>query len=329
MIMRTRLFLLLAWTAWWFSANAAGERYDILVAQDGSGDFTSVQEAILSVRAEMQTRKTIYIKNGVYREKVVVPTWAMNVTLKGESRDGVIIRWSDHANMPWAETGKKMGTFRTYTLLVQGHGFTAENLTIENDAPELGQAVALHVEGDRASFINCRIIGNQDTIYAGSEKSRQYYENCYIEGTTDYVFGAATAWFEGCTLHCKKNSYITAPSTPQYKEYGFFFHRCRVESNAEITKVYLGRPWRPYGMSVWIDCELNGCVRPEGWDNWRNPDNEKTARFAEYGSRGEGAQSNKRVTWAETASLKKARKYSIERVLGAGDHWNPSVRKQK
>lgn len=305
------------------------EKYDIIVSQDGTGDFRTIQEAIFSVRAEMQERKTIYIKNGVYREKVVVPTWAMNVTLKGESRDGVIIRWSDHANMPWAETGKKMGTFRTYTLLVQGHGFTAENLTIENDAPELGQAVALHVEGDRASFINCRIIGNQDTIYAGSEKSRQYYENCYIEGTTDYVFGAATAWFENCTLHCKKNSYITAPSTPIYKDYGFIFHHCTVESNHEITKVFLGRPWRPYGMSVWIDCQLGSCIREEGWNNWRNPDNEKTARFAEYGSRGEGAKVEGRVKWAKTGSKKEGKKFTIEKVLGGCDHWNPTADNRK
>ena len=193
-----KLFLLcfLSFSLLAFAAQEESKpAYDLVVAQDGSGDFTSIQEAIHSLRAVMTERKIVFIKKGVYREKIVVPTYCTNITLLGEDRDNTIIRWSDHANMPIPGTEVKMGTFRTYTLLVQGHGFRAQNLTIENDAPQLGQAVALHVEGDKASFINCRILGNQDTIFAGSETSRQYYRDCYIEGTTDFIFGSSTAYF--------------------------------------------------------------------------------------------------------------------------------------
>ncbi len=301
---------------------SAGAFDTIVVAKDGSGHFNNIQEAVWSVRAEMTHRRVIFVKKGVYKEKVVVPTWCMNVSLVGEDRDSTILTWNDHANIVrtlQAEVRsdlapRKITTFETYTLLVQGHGFQAENLTIENNAPEHGQAVALHVEGDKATFINCRILGNQDTIYAGSETSRQYYKNCYIEGTTDFIFGAATCFFDKCVIHSKKNSYITAPSTPKYKSYGFVFKDCTLTAATGIQKVYLGRPWRPYGASVWIDCTMGSHILPKGWDNWRNADNEKTARFVEINSKGAGANNNARVQWAKTKG--KRANYSKEKVLG-------------
>lgn len=298
-----------------FSQEETKVKYDILVAKDGSGDFQSIQEAILSVRGMMTERKVIFIKNGIYQEKIVVPTHCLNVTIIGEDREKTIIRWSDHANMFIPGTEKKMGTFRTYTLLVQGHGFRAENLTIENDAPQLGQAVALHVEGDKAEFINCRILGNQDTIYAGSETSRQYYYNCYIEGTTDFIFGPATVFFELCEIHSKKNSYITAPSTPEYKKYGFVFYKCKLTTAPNIEKVYLGRPWRPYGQSVFVYCEIGKHILPAGWDNWRNPENEKTARFIEIGNTGDGAGVTERVAWSKQLKASAAKEFSKKEVL--------------
>lgn len=295
-----------------FTCLTAIAKNDITVAQDGSGDFTSIQEAILSVRAEMGHRTNIHVKKGVYKEKIVVPTWCINVSLIGEDRDSTIIEWNDHANMQI--DGKKMGTFRTYTIKVQGHGFRAENLTIANNAPLLGQAVALHVEGDQAVFVNCRIIGNQDTIYAGSATSRQLYDKCEIEGTTDFIFGPATCFFDKCVIRSKKNSYITAPSTPEDKKYGLVFNECKLIAADGIHKVYLGRPWRPYGASAFINCEMDSHICPEGWDNWRNAENEKTARFIEIGSKGSGANDKARVKWAKTSG--KAKDYTRKKVIG-------------
>ncbi len=323
--MKRRLMLMMC--ACFFIISAyAGElktEYDVIVANDGSGDFTTVQEAVFSLRGMMAERKTIFIKNGVYHEKVVIPTWTLNVSLIGESRDSTIITWSDHANMSIAGTDKKMGTFRTYTLLVQGHGIKLENLTIQNNAPELGQAVALHVEGDKAEFINCNILGFQDTIFAGSETSRQFYYKCYIDGTTDFIFGPSTAYFLECEIHCKKNSYITAPSTPKNKEFGLIFNKCIVTADSSISKVYLGRPWRPYGNTVFINCELGSFIRAEGWHNWRNSENEKTARFIECNNTGDGAWQVGRVAWANNLDKSKLQDYTIEKVLGACDNWNP------
>jgi pectinesterase len=179
----------------------------IVVAADGSGDFTSVQEAVNSIRAYMSDTTFMFIRNGIYREKVVIPSWVTNLFMKGESPENTIITWNDHANL------RNMGTFRTYTIWVQGAGFTAEDITFENNAEQLGQAVAVHVDGDRAVFRRCRLLGNQGTLLTANQESRQYYDEFYIEGTTDFIFGPATAWFEKCHIHSKKNSYITAAST--------------------------------------------------------------------------------------------------------------------
>ena len=194
---------------------ASAQAQDIIVARDGSGDFTTIQEAIMSVRDyRPEGRTVIYIKNGVYPEKVVCPTWKTNITLLGQNRDSVVITNADHANI------NKMGTFRTYTLKAEGIGFEMENVTVVNDASQLGQAVALHVEADRARFRNCRFLGNQDTVFNGNERSTQYFEDCYIEGTVDFIFGPATVWMERCQIHSKRNSYVTAASTPPDRPYG-------------------------------------------------------------------------------------------------------------
>ena len=152
----------------------------LVVARDGTGDYRNIQEAVEAVRAFMDYTVTIFIKNGVYKEKLVIPSWVKNVQLVGESAEKTIITYDDHANI------NKMGTFRTYTVKVEGNDITFKDLTIENNAAPLGQAVALHTEGDRLMFVNCRFLGNQDTIYTGSERTRLLFTNCYIEGTTDF-----------------------------------------------------------------------------------------------------------------------------------------------
>lgn len=233
----------------------------------------------------------------------------------GEDPQNTIITYADHANM------NHMGTFRTYTLKVEGNHITFRNITIENNAPRLGQAVALHTEGDCLRFINCRFLGNQDTVYTGIGGTRLYFENCYIEGTTDFIFGPATAWFEGCTIYSKANSYITAASTPKDIKYGYVFNRCKLTAAEGIDKVYLGRPWRPYAYTVFMNCELGKHIVGAGWDNWRNVENEKTARYAEYENSGEGACIDTRVKWAKQLSRKEAERITISDCYNLSSSW--------
>ena len=175
-------------------------------------------------------------------------------------------------------------TFHTATLLVQGDAVRLENLTIKNTAGPVGQAVALSVEADRCSLENCRLIGCQDTLYCDGANARQHYENCYIEGTTDFIFGGATALFENCTIHSKADSYVTAASTPQGRAYGFVFLKCKLTASDGVKKVYLGRPWRSYAKTIFVQCELGAHIRPEGWNNWNSAEKEQTVFYAEGGT---------------------------------------------
>lgn len=292
------------------SLSAATQWKDtIVVARDGTGDYRTLTEAMEGIRAFMDYKVTVFVKKGVYKEKVVVPSWLQNVDFIGENAENTIITYDDHANID------KMGTFRTYTVKVEGNGITFRNLTIENNAAQLGQAVALHTEGDCLMFINCRFLGNQDTVYTGLKGTRLCFRDCYIEGTTDFIFGPSTALFEDCTIHSKRNSYITAASTPADIEVGYVFRNCKLTAAPGVDKVYLGRPWRPYAATVFIDCEMGGHICPAGWDNWRNPENEKTARYAEYGSRGVGAVMNGRAKWAKQLTKKEAAKYDDKKYI--------------
>ena len=287
----------------------------LVVAQDGTGDYTTIAEALEAVRAFMDFDVKIYIKKGIYKEKLVVPSWVQHIELIGEDVQNTIITHADHANM------NHMGTFRTYTVKVEGNYITFRNITIENNAPRLGQAVALHTEGDCLRFINCRFLGNQDTVYTGGEGTRLYFENCYIEGTTDFIFGPSTAWFEGCTIHSKANSYITAASTPKDIEYGYIFNKCKLTATAGVNKVYLGRPWRPYAYTIFMNCELGKHIVGAGWDNWRDAKNEKTARYAEYHNSGEGAKADNRVKWAKQLSDKEAEKITTVNCYNLSKGW--------
>lgn len=288
----------------------------IVVARDGTGQFRTVTDAIEVCRAFMDYHKVIYIKKGTYKEKLIIPQWVQNIELCGESRDETIITYDDHANI------NHMGTFRTYTLRVDANNITFKNLTIENNAAKLGQAVALHTQGDRLTFVNCRFLGNQDTIYTGMEGTRLYFDHCYIEGTTDFIFGPSTAWFEQCTIHCKANSYITAASTPQYIPYGYIFNQCHITVGDNVSKVYLGRPWRDYGYTLFMHCKLPKQIRPEGWHHWQK-EREQTARYLEYENTGEGADISKRVTWSRQLTKKEAKDITLEKVFSREDKWRP------
>ena len=294
-----------------------GQPRHIIVAADGTGEFASVQEAVNSVRAYMSDTTYMHIKAGVYREKILIPSWVTNLFMKGEGAGKTVITWDDYAGL------HNMGTFRTYTIWVQGSGFTAEDITFENSAGPLGQAVAVHADGDRAVFRRCRLLGNQDTLLTANQESRQYYEECYIEGTTDFIFGPATAWFERCHIHSKKNSYVTAASTVEDHEFGYIFNRCRLTAADGIERVYLGRPWRPFAATLFIRCELGTHILPEGWHNWDNPANEKSARYAEHRNTGPGANPGTRVAWSRQLSRREAKSYTIENVFDRHDGWSP------
>ena len=300
------------------SAAWAQERQDtIVVSRDGTGNFRTLQEAIESARAFMDYTVTIYVKNGVYKEKVIVPSWVENIDIIGEDRDKTIITYDDHANI------NKMGTFRTYTVKVEGSDITFKNLTIENNAAQLGQAVALHTEGDRLKFINCRILGNQDTIYTGAKFTRLYFKDCYIDGTTDFIFGPSTALFEDCIIHSKRNSYVTAASTPKEAKYGYIFKHCKLTAEPGVDKVYLGRPWRPYAYTLFIECELGKHIVPAGWHNWGKQSNEETARYMEYKNTGEGANVSERVAWSKQLTKKEAEAVTVDAIFRTQSDWNP------
>lgn len=300
------------------SAAWAQERQDtIVVSRDGTGNFRTLQEAIESARAFMDYTVTIYVKNGVYKEKVIVPSWVENIDIIGEDRDKTIITYDDHANI------NKMGTFRTYTVKVEGSDITFKNLTIENNAAQLGQAVALHTEGDRLKFINCRILGNQDTIYTGAKFTRLYFKDCYIDGTTDFIFGPSTALFEDCIIHSKRNSYVTAASTPKEAKYGYVFKHCKLTAEPGVDKVYLGRSWRPYAYTLFIECELGKHIVPAGWHNWGKQSNEETARYMEYKNTGEGANVSERVAWSKQLTKKEAEAVTVDAIFSTQSNWNP------
>lgn len=294
------------------SSYSVEYKKDITIALDGSGDCTTFAEAFKMVRGLMDYTVTIHVRNGVYREKVLLPGWLENIDIVGEDKDSTIICWGDHANI------NNMGTFRTYTFRVDGNRITFRNLTIKNDAQPLGQAVALHTEGDILRFVNCRIVGNQDTIYTGRIGGRLLFEDCYIEGTTDFIFGSSVAWFSRCTIFSKSNSYVTAASTPAEFEYGYVFDHCKLIAAEGIDKVYLGRPWRPYAATVFMNCEIGNHIRPEGWHNWGNVDNEHTARYAEYNNSGLGANTSKRVSWCHLLKAKEAKRITMNKVFSFG-----------
>lgn len=310
------------------AVNAAN-KYDnpdtIFVARDGTAEFRNIDDAIEVCRAFMEYHKVIFVKKGIYKEKLILPSWLTNIEICGEDRDNTIITYDDHANVFIPGTDRKMGTFRTYTVRVDGNDITFRNITIENNAARLGQAVALHTQGDRLAFVNCRILGNQDTVYTGGINTRLYFKDCHIEGTTDFIFGPSTAWFESCTILSRTDSYITAASTPQDVEYGYVFNRCKIVAAEGVSKVYLGRPWRPYAHTLFMNCQLGKHILPVGWHNWSNTQNEKTTRYCEYDNHGEGAATKERAAWTRQLTKKEAAKVTLENVFRQNGGWTPNV----
>lgn len=296
--------------------KAFAAKPDFTVAKDGTGDFTTVQEAINAVPDSNKAGTIIFIKNGTYKEKLTVPATKINVTFLGENINKVILTYDDYAGKK-NEKGRDMGTTGSSSFFIYGDGFIAENITFENSAGPVGQAVAVRVSADRVQFRNCRFLGFQDTLYVhgAGAKSRQYYKNCYIEGTTDFIFGAATALFEKCTIYCKKRgTYITAANTPKEASYGMVFLNCLITGDQSVS-YYLGRPWGDFAKTVFIQSKLPAFIKPEGWHNWGRPVAEQTVHYAEYKNTGEGAATGKRVGWAHQLTKEQSKNYTAKHIF--------------
>ncbi len=293
----------------------------ITVALDGSADFTSIQEAINQSHAYPYEPIVIFIKNGIYNEKIKVHEWNTNLHLIGESKENTIITFNDHFDK--IGVGRN-STFYTYTMLVEANDILLKNLTIENSSGQVRQAIALSVTSTHVAVVNCKLLGHQDTLYA-SGIGKQYYKDCYIDGTTDFIFGSATAYFENCEIHSKSDSFVTASSTPKGTEFGFVFNNCKLTSEDSISKVYLGRPWRFYGKTVFMNSNLGKHILPEGWNNWSKPEAEKGTFYAEFQNNGEGSKTDSRVKWSHQLAKKEAKKYTIKNILGEN---NPDVKIQ-
>lgn len=303
----------------------------IVVSKDGKGSFTTVQQAIDAVENGSATRTKILIKAGVYKEKITVPETKGSILIEGERPENTIITYDDYASKKNPE-GKDIGTTGSSTVFIYSNDFTAKNISFENSSGKVGQAVAVLTTGDRIAFENCRFLGNQDTLYLKgaqdladkTKPSRNYFISCYIEGTTDYIFGAGTAVFENCIIYSKETaSYVTAASTPQENEFGFTFINSKIVGNASENSVYLGRPWRPFAKTVYIRCEINSTIKPEGWHNWNKPEAEKTTFYGEYLSKGTGANASKRVPWSHQLTKEEREKYTTDNILKGNDSWNP------
>ncbi len=222
-----------------------------------------------------------------------------------------------------------MGTSGSATCYIYGDDFYAENITFANTAGAVGQAVAALIDSDRAIFYRCTFRGFQDTLYPyGKDRDiRQYYKKCHIEGTVDFIFGWATAYFDDCPLHSIGKGYIAAPATRQGTPYGFVFNHCKLTAGEGVEKVYLGRPWREYGSAVYINCEMASHIHPDGWRVWHNKNDLDTPFMGEYGSTGEGAK-GMRAKWAKI--ITDPGKYTVKQVLTGNDKWDAeSVAGQK
>ena len=313
-------------------------RYDIVVDQTGHGDYMKVQDAINAVPNYSHDKiTTILIKAGTYKEAIDIPHTKFRMKIMGQGADKTILTYDRYAEQLWPDNDFKVGTSGSASIYIHSSYVTFEDITFENTAgegKEIGQAVAVFTDGDFLFFHRCRFIGNQDTLYTygrfGKEGGikRNYFLDCYIEGTTDFIFGPSIAYFENCHIHSKKNSYVTAASTLQGQKYGYVFKNCRLTADPGIDKCYLGRPWGAYAKTVFIGCELGPHIVADGWHDWEKegkPNTKKNSYYAEYQNVGPGAR-GPRVKWAHTLTAKQAAEYTFEKVMYQpqdGIVWNP------
>lgn len=295
----------------------------VVVAKDGSGDFTTVQAAIDSLPDNVEVPRTIWIKAGVYREKIKISSGKNKLNLIGDGPEQIVLVYNDNANTINPDTGSTIGTTGSYSVLVESDEFTASDLTIQNDSgDDTGQAVALLIKSDHGVLKNVYLLGDQDTLFTHS--GRQYYVDSYIEGDVDFIFGGARAVFENSVLHSKSNGYITAASSDQGQP-GYLILNSRLTKGNSLGAgtVDLGRPWRPNAQVIFINTWMDDHIKPAGWHNWGNPANELTARYAEYNSSGPGAKPGERMDWSKQLTIDEAEQYTVQSMLGGTDQWDP------
>ncbi len=315
-----RILLLIALTAG--RLNSLQAETNLFVAADGSAQFKTVQEAIMAVpMGSASNHVLIHIKPGTYKELIYVQREKRFFHLLGENPETTVLTFDLNANIK-GPNDKPIGTFQTPSTTIDAEDFTAENITFENSAGAVCQALAIRVDGDRAVFRNCRFLGWQDTILLN--RGRQYFENCFVQGHVDFIFGGATAFFEKCHIHCLKNGYITAASSPENQAYGFVFSHGKITGEPG-ARTYLGRPWRIYASTIFLNTEMSDVVRPEGWHNWNKPEAEKTVRYAEFHNTGPGADPKSRAPWVKQLTADESKKLTVENVLQGTDGWNPLV----
>ena len=312
--------------------------YHFVVSPDGHGDFKTVQEAIDACPDYSHKEITrILVKAGTYKEMVSIPHTKFRLYIKGEGADNTLITYDKYAKALWPGRDIAVGTSGSASIYIHASYITFEDIAFENSAgegKEIGQAVAVFTDGDFLFFNRCRFLGNQDTLYTygrfgkfGGIK-RNYFKDCYIEGTTDFIFGTSIAYFENCTIHSKKNSYVTAASTLQGQKYGYVFKDCKLTAAPGIDKCYLGRPWGAYAKTVFIGCELGKHIVADGWHDWEKegkPDTKKNSFYAEYGNFGPGAE-GPRVKWAHKLKARDLKNYTFEKVMYQsqdGIVWDP------
>lgn len=315
-IRKAYIALLLGLTGTVFGQSTGDRRPDLIVAADGSGAFRTVQEAIDKVPVNNAKRFVIAIKPGSYNQQIRVPADKPFISLIGGSAEKTVLTFS----LANKEAGS---TSAAYAVYIGGHDLYAENITFENSFGPGSQAVAVLAEADRVVFKRCRFLGWQDTLYA--KNGRQYYKDCYIEGHVDFIFGQAAAVFDNCTIHSKGDGYITAPMRFATDEpAGFVFVKCVLTSSDTKNGIYLGRPWRDYGRTVFLETVMNAQVRAEGWHHWM-PEREKTAYFAEYRSSGPGASDGGRVKWSHQLTADEAKRFATAQFLKGRDGWDPQI----
>jgi polygalacturonase len=306
----------------------------LYVAADGTGDFFSIQRAVDAAPAD---GATIRVAPGTYREVISIDK--PNVHLIGDRENAAETVIVDDKS-----AGTSGGTLHSATVNVRGDNFFAENLTIQNDwnathpqLPAGSQALALLVTGDKAVFRNVRLLGNQDTLYAGSRDcspdgqpctpARQYFNGCYIAGNVDFIFGDGKAVFDHCEIHSTPHSegFITAQGKhfPD-EDSGFVFTHCHLTADPGVSGVYLGRPWRPYATAIFLDTEMDGHIVPAGWREWHPGETHSidTANYAEYHSTGPGAHPGEREPSSHQLAEEQIAPFAITTFL---DGWNPSA----
>ncbi len=295
-----------------------------------AGAYRTVQAAVNAVPVNNRGAVIIHIDPGTYPGQVVIPADKPHITLQGDHARNTVLT----DNLPVRDAGKQghpRGFMNTATLCIYAPNTRLDNITIQNSYVQKSnvngnQALAVTAGADKLAFNDCRLLGFQDTLYFAHPGTRAYFTHCLITGAVDYIYGFGTAWFNHCVIRNVNRGHwgsITAPSTPQSQRFGFVFFHCRLESlkSTPAGSVYLGRPWRPYGSTTFLNCYMGRQIRPIGWSNWKKPKLEKTARFAEYRSTGPGADVKDRAAWSTQLTKAQAAKITPQSVLGPGNWW--------